>query len=290
MAMNQRIESPLQRSIIRRLLRFWPHVAVTVVTFASVYLVWVAPHVVRARIQRPIIASIEAAGGSAYFDYQVADGPVKPHTPPPGAFVTRALFGDDIYATVHVVVFLEPNVKDEDVANLHKLSELKDVYLTGDRITDACIGDLIRIRGLRGLNLSNTAISPRGLSQLSSLPGLHRLTLFGESVTDEHVATLPQFSNLEKLQVIRAPVTDDVVARHQQIGRSERARFTIRSTTTASLRALGYCNYHLGRSLRRPEAMMNIHGLQSTRDTMRVTSAASTAVDSWRARSLRAGG
>jgi hypothetical protein len=175
---------------------------------AGLFFFVATPHINRIRVQRSIIASIEAAGGSAYFDYQTSGGTIKPHALPPGPFFVRALCGDDAFATVTVVAFWTPSVADAYVQSLHELPELKDVCLNGPRINDGCIDALLRIRLLRGLNLGDTAISPQGISKLAASTSLQNLTFYGRWVTNPHLEELANFPNLSHLQVIRTSITD----------------------------------------------------------------------------------
>jgi len=175
---------------------------------AGLFFFVASPYFNRVRVQRSIIASIAAAGGSAYFDYQVSGGTIKPHAPPPGPSFVRALFGDDAFATVTVVMFLQPSIADGYLEKLHQLPELKDVWLNGPRINDGCIDALLRIRLLRGLNLWNTAISSQGISKLAASRSLQGVTLYGRWVTNQHLQELAHFPNLRHLQVVRTSITD----------------------------------------------------------------------------------
>ena len=76
---------------------------------ASVLFAWLGRHLARARVQRPIVARIEAAGGHAYYDYQLEPGHIDPAKSPPGWKLVRAVLGDDIFATVQVVGLGDPN-------------------------------------------------------------------------------------------------------------------------------------------------------------------------------------
>jgi len=180
--------------------------------FAGIFVVaaltaWLGEHIVRSRIEGPIVAQIESVRGLVGYDYQFENGVVRKEKSPPGSKLVRSLFGNNIYGTVHVVLLSHP-VEDKDVVNLHKLSELLEVSLTGGDLTDQCIDDLLKIRKLRTLCLVDTSITPEGLRKLSSCKTLEGLVLFGKTWSDAHLRTLPSFSNLKYIQIVRAPITD----------------------------------------------------------------------------------
>jgi hypothetical protein len=184
--------------------------------FAGLF-AWIGDDVIRSRVQRPVIARIEADGGDVYFDYQVKPSGIHPETAPPGSWPVRSLFGDDIYATATSVFFYNVQPSDKVVKSLEGLPGLRDVAINGPGITDACVEDLLQIRRLRGLNLFDTSISPDGMAKLGTSRTLQQLTLYGSSVTDEHLAQLSEYPNLKILQIIRASITDDGLRRVGEI-------------------------------------------------------------------------
>ena len=210
---------------------------VAMLIFASLF-AWLGKHVIRTRAERPVVAQIQAAGGNAYYDYQLGFGFVNPAKTPVGSKLVRTMLGDDIYATVNVVSFYNPTT-DADIKDLHKLANLLDVSISGPGITDECIDDLLRINKFRSLNLSDTSITPEGLARLSASKTLQHLTLYGNTVTDAHLQTLPSFPNLQFLQVIRAPVTDSGI---KPLGSIKQLRqldiFTANAVTDAGIQQL----------------------------------------------------
>jgi hypothetical protein len=160
-------------------------------------LAWLGKHVIRSQIQRPVVAKIQAAGGSGYYDYQTVPGHVYSTKSPPGSPIVRWILGDDIYATVNVVFLDDPRTTDDSVVELHRLPGLLDVSLSGTGVTDGCISDLLRIPRLRSLMLSGTTISPEGLNRLSHSDTLQSVHLYGTGITDGHVRQLSRFSSLK---------------------------------------------------------------------------------------------
>jgi hypothetical protein len=191
-------------------LRFGLRSLFFVVLIVAALCAWLGKHVVRASIQRPIVAAIKDAGGDVSYDYEINPefNRAEKWRAPTGSPLVRRILGDDIFATVRVVWFLNRNARDSDVVNLHRLPGLLDVSLSGRQVTDACIKDLLRIKNLRALMLSDTAISAEGIHQLSSCKTLESLTLNGSRISDAHLKHLVKFPKLRHLQVIRTSITD----------------------------------------------------------------------------------
>ncbi|MEM6365455.1 MAG: hypothetical protein AAF745_13595 [Planctomycetota bacterium] len=191
------------------LFRFRLRTLLVIVLLFAVLSAWIGDDLIRSRVQRPVVARIEAAGGNVYYDYQVRPTGIHPDTPPPGSQFVQSLFGKDIYATATCVSFHNAQPTNDDVKSFQQLPGLLDVAINGNKITDECINDLVKIRHLRSLNLSSTTISPAGISKLRASTTLQHLTLYGGSVTDEHLVGLTGFPNLQSLQIIRAPISDN---------------------------------------------------------------------------------
>ena len=195
--------------ILRRLLRFRIRTLLFVVLIAAAFFAWIGDDLLRARVQRPVVAEIEAAGGHVYFDFQIKADGIHPQSDPPGSEMVRSVLGDDIYATAECVMFWDPNTSDDDIKSIHKLPGLQHLSLRGVNVTDASVPVLLKTRRLKGLNLSRASLSPIGLGRLASLEAIRSLTLHGNSFSNEHFKTLPEFRNLETLQVIDAPISGD---------------------------------------------------------------------------------
>ena len=139
---------------------------VAILVFAGLF-AWLGKHVIRTQAERPVVSQIQATGGRAYYDYQLGVGRIDPSKTPTGSKFVRSVLGDDIYATVNAVFFDSPTT-DSNIENLHKLSNLLDVSVSGPGVSDKCIDDLLIIKKLRGLTLSETSITSDGLIRLSS--------------------------------------------------------------------------------------------------------------------------
>ncbi|WP_167547202.1 leucine-rich repeat domain-containing protein [Stieleria maiorica] len=193
--------------------RFQLRTLLLIVLVVAVFFAWIGKDLIRSRLQRSIVESIEASGGQVFFDYQKSSSSgftaylrdAQPH----GSRVIRALFGEDLYAKASCVVFLDPQTVDGDIARLGELPDLSEVMISGVGVTDESVQSILRIRRLRSLSLTHTSVSPQGLAGLQAARTLQHLTLAGSSATDKHLETLSEFHALDSIQVIDSPITDD---------------------------------------------------------------------------------
>ena len=63
---------------------------VAMLIFAALF-AWLGKHVIRTRSERPIVAQIQAAGGNAYYDYQLGFGFINPSNAPTGSELVLSL-------------------------------------------------------------------------------------------------------------------------------------------------------------------------------------------------------
>ena len=122
--MSQAAPPQLHARTPRRWLTFSIRMLLVVMLIFATLFAWLGRYVIRTRSERPIVAQIQAAGGNAYYDYQLGIGFVNPQQTPTGSKLVRTVLGDDIYATVNVVTFFKPTT-DADIDNLHKLANLQ---------------------------------------------------------------------------------------------------------------------------------------------------------------------
>lgn len=236
-----RVEAP-HGAIKRR--RRWPRFSIRTLLLAvlvfCVLLAWLGRDVARSRFQRSIVTSIEAAGGSVYYDYQLEPGRIDLSKSPRGSAFVRSLLGDDIYATVNVVYFIERTTTDDDIANSRGLSDVFDITVSGPGVTDRFVDDLLSFERLSSLKLIETSITAKGLAKLAKSKTLQHLTLYGADVSDAHLEQVPRIPNLEYLQIFRAPVTDVGI---ESLGSMTRLRqldlFEVRAVTDCGVQQLG---------------------------------------------------
>lgn len=172
---------------------------------------WLGKTLRRVQHQRRIVARIGRAGGSVYYDYQLAGEHIDAKAPP-GPKLVRMVLGEDVFAHVEAVQFEERDTKDRDLTVLKELPELKDVSVWGPSVTDAGLAHVAAIPKLRGLALTDTRVTADGLRQLSQANELVYLALHGASVTDATLAHLDKLPKLAYLQLIRTSVTDNGLA------------------------------------------------------------------------------
>lgn len=169
---------------------------------------WLGSVLKRAHEQRVIVGKIQAAGGQVVYDYQVTGNSIDYGRSPPGPKILRLAFGDDLFARVVTVSFLNPVVKASDLELLNRLPELKDVGIYG-ALSDRALSHISSIRKLRELVLSDTGVTADGLARLTAQSkSLQSLTLVGASITDGHLKNLHKLPSLIFLQVVRTSVTD----------------------------------------------------------------------------------
>lgn len=79
-------------------------------------------------------------------------------------------------------------VGDSDLDSIMHLTGLEELYLSGERLTDAALSGVAKLTNLQRIYLYQTVITDRGLAHLAQLPSLKGLTLSGNSITDEGLA------------------------------------------------------------------------------------------------------
>jgi internalin A len=112
------------------------------------------------------------------------------------------------YGPVSSVEFTDLTVGDQDIAVLNGLTEMRELDLSGTKISDAALIRLKEHRELGTLRLARTAISGATLADLEALPGLNSLDLAGTRVTDQALAKLAGLRGLAVLDLTDTAVTD----------------------------------------------------------------------------------
>jgi endonuclease YncB( thermonuclease family) len=98
--------------------------------------------------------------------------------------------------------------RDEDLAAMRGIPDLRELSLRATRITDEGLGQLVRFEKLRSLSLMSTGISDAGLKHLESLTALEDLDLDRTAITDAGLVDLKGLHHLRRLQVAHTAVTD----------------------------------------------------------------------------------
>lgn len=100
-------------------------------------------------------------------------------------------------------------ITDEGVAGISKLENLKRLNLSDSKITDQSLEGIARLANLEELGLAGTQISDEGLRHLAGLKKLTMLNLTRTGVSDEGVGALAKMADLRELHVSETKVTDD---------------------------------------------------------------------------------
>lgn len=81
-----------------------------------------------------------------------------------------------------------PSVTDRGVAEIEKLSQLRQLRLARVSLTDEGLAPLLRLRQLETLDLQGTRVTDQGLLRLAELPRLKSLVVTGAPVTPAGIA------------------------------------------------------------------------------------------------------
>jgi hypothetical protein len=179
--------------------RFTLRTFLVVVLVLGVACGWLGNALRRQQHQRRIVRQLEARGHTVAYDYQLVDGPPTP----PGPWVLRGCFGDDLFAYVSHVT-LSGKYERDDFRALRELPKLDDVY-GGQLITDAeLVAHISCISKLRTLALKTSGDI---LGDLSAAKELESLTLYGDKICDADLHVLPRLRKLKHLGFLRTQLT-----------------------------------------------------------------------------------
>jgi hypothetical protein len=175
--------------LFRRRPKFSIRSLLVLVVVAAVPCWWFGMKMRQAERQREAVQAIQEVGGGVSYDYQHTS--MMGH--PPGPAWLRRLLGDDFFADVRSVYFLNVgDVGDESLQHLESLRNLRLLSLDRTQVSDDGLEHLRGMNNLEQLNLSNTRITDAGLQHLKGLTNLSSLDLRGTEVTDEGIEKLRQ--------------------------------------------------------------------------------------------------
>lgn len=107
---------------------------------------------------------------------------------------------------------LPPETNDDDLLVLRESTELRQLDLSGTRVTDAGLRNLGRLPRLTALNLSDTPAISNGFASSANWPALNELRARGNAwVTDEQVGHLTECPQLASIDLSGTPITDQGV-------------------------------------------------------------------------------
>jgi internalin A len=176
----------------------------------------------RARVQREVVAAIEAAGGKVYYDWEWnGDKPALPTAKSrwPKWLVDRA--GPDYLGNVAAVCFYRSatnKANDEIMVSVSRLPFLQYLDLDDDalttfkgarsRITNAGLIQLKSLGRLQNLHLWGSDVTGAGLANLKGMESLRDLELLGIPLIDDDARQLAAFTHLERLSIEGTHFTD----------------------------------------------------------------------------------
>lgn len=100
----------------------------------------------------------------------------------------------------------------DDYAILDLLTDVPELVLSGDQVSDAVLEKLRAFRTLGSLTLDNVKVSAAEHSLLPALPELHELHLIATGTDDQALKTIAQCRKLKTLHLDTLPVSDDGLA------------------------------------------------------------------------------
>lgn len=133
------------------------------------------------------------------------------HTPP----ILHKWFGDDFFSSLKNVTFC-PNDEDEaqrGVEALSRISDLRELFLHGPRISDATLSRLGELPKLESLTINGASISNDGLRHVLLQKNLRAIGLHSVSVDDVGLGHLEDLKYLNSLDVRRVSITDTALIR-----------------------------------------------------------------------------
>lgn len=106
-------------------------------------------------------------------------------------------------------------ISDAGLAHLTQLKSLSTLELRSPRVTDAGLAHLSRLTTLRALSLRRAHVSRDGLTRLSLLPMLYQLVLADCPITDDDLMSLRGLPAIKVLDLSGTQLTDEGLAQLQ---------------------------------------------------------------------------
>jgi len=146
--------------------------------------------------------------------------------------------GGKIWSNGRMVTFEGDQVSDASLALLKHLPELKTVYVSDCKVTDAGLAHLRRLTGIQELRLAALdGVTDAGLEHLAGLPNLASLDLSTlEQLTEAGLRHLGALPRLRSLHLAGPVITDEGVAHLVRLRHLETVRFSARLTAAGLAR------------------------------------------------------
>jgi len=100
------------------------------------------------------------------------------------------IFGEHAFTEISAVYFDRASTTDEDLIVLAKVPHLRELDVSGTKITDDGMQHILRLKRLTVLDLASTRMTERGLMPLSACSELRELDLRGIQVDESVVYQL----------------------------------------------------------------------------------------------------
>ena len=172
--------------------------------------------------------------------------PVVAQDAPPGVLSAITKANGEIFQRdgkiVRVRFSCHSHVTDETLAQIATLTDLEELALVADEITDAGLVHLLALPKLASLNLNNSGtLTDACVPTLVKLRGLRTLTLMRVDFTDAGVQQLAALQQLETLRLVRLPMTSAGLQVVQRMPNLRSLSLTQRPLSDADLAALEPC-------------------------------------------------
>lgn len=100
------------------------------------------------------------------------------------------------------------SVTDRGVAQLRDLPKLRLLHLEGTKVTDACVDSILAVPSLEYLHLSRTKVTPGILPKLKSLPKLRGLSAYDWAFTPTTATSLLEIPSLREFSLHESWLSD----------------------------------------------------------------------------------
>ena len=204
----------LSNSYRRRWFQFRLRTLLLVTIAFNIAFCWVAFKLKQARTQREAVEAVLHMRGQVFYRYsQSPFGTGASDTPLAPEWLTKAL-GDDFWGdVVRVDIYHHNDLLNDKLERLEQFSQLKNLTLWNDSLSDDDLAHCTALSQLENLNLGGNRITDSGIVHVLKLKHLTSLNLWMNRITDSGVARLSGLTQLTDLNLGLNPITD-VGARH----------------------------------------------------------------------------
>jgi hypothetical protein len=180
-------------------LRFRLRTALAAMIVFALPFSWLERRIHTHRLQQPVIHRFEAIGCFTTYDSILPEW-------------MRAWLSDDLGRPLDDIRLLHvygETACDDDVRELHLLTTLRSLDLSGTKVTDAGLPPIARLTQLRWLKLGHTGVTDLGLVKLKHLDRLEYLGLDDTEILGPGLADLRTLPHLRWISLENCPLSDD---------------------------------------------------------------------------------